>query len=72
VEDSRQVAEDGHLAVIQMIVLAAVAVVLASVIGVLITRSITAPVRHAVVLAEAVAQGDLSYRLNAAGKDEIS
>ncbi len=72
VVNANQAAEDGHLAVLQMLVLSVAAVLLSAVIGLLITRSITAPVRHAVVLAEAVAQGDLSYRLSATGKDEIS
>ncbi|MBV8623004.1 MAG: MCP four helix bundle domain-containing protein [Herbaspirillum sp.] len=72
VSDAREAAEQGQMAVVQMIALAAAAVVLASIIGFLITRTITAPVRNALVLAEAVAHGDLSYRLQVQGKDEIS
>ncbi|MFJ3054708.1 methyl-accepting chemotaxis protein [Herbaspirillum sp. NPDC087042] len=72
VSDARQASDQGQMAVVQMIALSAAAVVLASIIGFLITRTITAPVKNAVVLAEAVAHGDLSHRLQAQGKDEIS
>ncbi len=72
VGDAREAADQGQMAVVQMIALSAAAVVLASIIGFLITRTITAPVKNAVVLAEAVAHGDLSYRLQVQGKDEIS
>ncbi len=47
------------------------AVVLAIVLGVWITRSITRPLLRAVHVANTVAAGDLSVRIDAAGKDEV-
>jgi methyl-accepting chemotaxis protein len=72
ITDAGQASSDGKVAVAQMVILSAVAVLLASVVGFLITRSITVPVRNAVLLAEAVAQGDLSHRLQVRGNDEVS
>jgi len=43
-----------------------------SVIAVLITRSITAPVREAVDVAETVARGDLTRRIEVRGRDEMA
>jgi len=40
--------------------------------AIVITRSIVAPVRRAVELAGAVAEGDLSHRIEAAGRDEMA
>ncbi|MBZ8143290.1 methyl-accepting chemotaxis protein, partial [Rubrivivax gelatinosus] len=47
-----------------------VALVLGIGAAVLITRSIVRPIRHAVDVAAAVAQGDLSLRIEAEGRDE--
>src|SRR5450830_1807235 len=55
----------------EMIILSVVAAVLAIVIGFVITRTITGPIKHAVVLAEAVAQGNLTHQLASDSKDEI-
>ncbi|MGX6998490.1 methyl-accepting chemotaxis protein [Caballeronia sp. KNU42] len=52
--------------------LIAVAVFAGIAIGWLITRSITAPIRRAVVIAETVALGDLTANIEVSGKDETS
>ncbi|BAL95101.1 methyl-accepting chemotaxis protein [Rubrivivax gelatinosus] len=49
-----------------------VALVLGVVAALLITRSIVRPVRRAVEVAAAVAEGDLSARIEAQGRDEIA
>ncbi|MBK1688309.1 methyl-accepting chemotaxis protein [Rubrivivax gelatinosus] len=58
----------------RMVLIAMVVTALALGIGaaVLITRSIVAPVRRAVDLAAAVAEGDLSRRIEAEGRDEMA
>ncbi|WP_316676857.1 methyl-accepting chemotaxis protein [Ralstonia chuxiongensis] len=48
------------------------AVLLAIVAGIIITRSITQPIRTAVDVARTVARGDLSSRIEVQGKDETS
>jgi len=48
------------------------AVLLAVIAGVLITRSITVPIRTAVDVAKTVARGDLSSRIDVRGSDETS
>jgi methyl-accepting chemotaxis protein len=48
------------------------AVGIAAAAGVLVTRSITGPINRAVQLADAVASGDLSMRVENEGKDEIA
>ena len=48
------------------------ALVSAGAAGFYITRSITAPIQQAVRLAEQVADGDLSVRIDANGKDEVA
>jgi methyl-accepting chemotaxis protein len=52
--------------------LIAVAVFAGIAIGWLITRSITTPIRRAVVIAETVARGDLTANIEVSGKDEAS
>jgi methyl-accepting chemotaxis protein len=52
--------------------LIAVAVFAGIAIGWLITRSITAPIGRAVVIAETVARGDLTAQIEVSGKDEAS
>ncbi|WP_323142566.1 methyl-accepting chemotaxis protein [Massilia phyllosphaerae] len=53
-----------------MIVLGLAAIGLGIACAILITRSITVPIRQAVALAETVASGDLSSRIQAASRDE--
>ncbi len=48
------------------------AVLLAVIAGLIITRSITQPIRTAVDVARTVARGDLSSHINVQGKDETS
>jgi methyl-accepting chemotaxis protein len=64
-------AEDGRDARIQMVLLSLGAILAAIGTGIVITRSITRPIHQAVVLAEAVADGDLTHRLEVASSDEI-
>ena len=49
-----------------------IAIVLATVMGTWVTRSIVRPVQDAVALAEKVAAGDLTARVEAQGKDEVA
>jgi methyl-accepting chemotaxis protein len=53
-----------------MTVLGALALVLGAIVAWLITRSITAPIKDAVKVAEKVAQGDLSARIDVRSSDE--
>ena len=69
--DVSEAAAQGANAKIQMIVLAVLATLLAIATGGFITRTITRPIHHAVHLAEAVAQGDLTHRLEVGSQDEI-
>ncbi|GAA4026749.1 methyl-accepting chemotaxis protein [Actimicrobium antarcticum] len=55
-----------------MIVACLLTLVFASVSGVLVTRAITRPINKAVGIAEAVAAGDLTQRIDVAGNDEVS
>ncbi|GAB1385253.1 methyl-accepting chemotaxis protein [Melaminivora sp.] len=55
-----------------MLLLGAIALVLGSLSGWWITHSIVQPLRQAVQAAQAVAAGDLSQRLEVAGKDEAA
>jgi len=70
-KSGRQAEADGAFAVRTTLALSAVAAVVAVLIGWLITRSITGPVNHAVALAQTVAAGDLSSRIEVDSKDEI-
>ena len=69
--DVGEAAAQGANAKIQMIVLAVLATLLAIATGGFITRTITGPIHRAVHLAEAVAQGDLTHRLEVGAQDEI-
>ena len=69
--DVATAAREASNAKIQMIVLSSVAALLAMVTGFFITRTITGPIKRAVVLAEAVADGNLTHRLESDSKDEI-
>ena len=53
-----------------MLVLTACAVVLGTLSAILLTRGIVGPIRVAVEVAETVAAGDLTRRIDAGGKDE--
>lgn len=69
--DVANAAQDRWNAKMQMIVLSVIASLLAVITGLFITRTITRPIKHAVYLAEAVAQGNLMHRLEVYSKDEI-
>ncbi|APC66880.2 methyl-accepting chemotaxis protein [Ralstonia pseudosolanacearum] len=69
--DVSEAATQGANAKIQMIVLAVLATLLAIATGAFITRTITRPINHAMHLAEAVAQGNLTHRLEVDTQDEI-
>jgi methyl-accepting chemotaxis protein len=55
-----------------MMVLAGLSVLLAAVLGWLITRSIVGPINRAVAVAEAVSQGDTAVNIDVHGKDEAA
>lgn len=63
--------DEAHTAKIQMIVLALCATAISIGMAVYMTRSITGPVSGAVDLAEAVAAGNLTHRLDVKTNDEI-
>ncbi|TKC86033.1 HAMP domain-containing protein [Trinickia terrae] len=64
-------ADEAQSAKIQMVLLAIVATLIAIATGVVITRSITRPINHAVELAEAVARGNLTHEFEVNSDDEI-
>ncbi len=70
-DDVARATEEAHDAKLQMALLSAFAVLLAVTTAVFITRSITAPIQRAVALAEGVAAGNLTHRLEIEGEDEI-
>ena len=70
-KSGEQAEADGAFAVRVTVALSAIAALAAALIGWLITRSITIPVNHAVTLAQTVAAGDLSSRIEVQSKDEI-
>jgi methyl-accepting chemotaxis protein len=63
-------AAQARSATIMMIALAATATLLAAALGLAITRSITRPIARAVALAQTVAAGDLSARVEVTSRDE--
>jgi len=65
-----EAAAQARSATITMIVLATTAAVLAATLGFALTRSITLPIAHAVKLAQTVAAGDLSARVEVTSRDE--
>ena len=71
-KDGERVKAEGALAVQWTLSLSAIAAIAAVLIGVFITRSITIPVNRAVALAQTVAAGDLSSRIDVEGTDEIA
>ena len=70
-KSGEQAEANGAFAVQMTVALSALAAIGAVLIGVLITRSITIPVNRAVALAQTVAAGDLSSRIEVQSKDEI-
>ncbi|OYO27521.1 methyl-accepting chemotaxis protein [Janthinobacterium sp. PC23-8] len=69
--DGEQAEADGKAAVAMTLGLSIGAAIMAIVIAVLTTRSITGPVNQAVALAQAVAAGDLSRKIEVSSGDEI-
>lgn len=69
--DSAAAADAGQQAITLMTGLSLAAAVAAIFVGYVVARSITAPVARAVELAEAVAQGDLTRRIEVNSNDEI-
>ncbi len=63
---------EGQSAKLQMGIIALCALLVSVVTAWYITRSITLPINRAVALAEAVAGGDLTHRLDATGRDEVA
>lgn len=70
-QDGEKAATDGKSAIFMTIMLAIFACVASVVIGVVTARSIIRPVNRAIVLAEAVAAGDLSRQIDVTSTDEI-
>ena len=70
-KDGEQAEADGAFAVWTTLALSIAAAIAAVVIGWFITRSITIPVNQALALAQTVAAGDLSSRIEVDSKDEI-
>ncbi len=62
--------EIAHSANVSLLVLAAMATAAAVVLGVWISRSVTEPIRMAVEVAQAVAEGDLTRRIDVTSTDE--
>ncbi len=69
--DGQQAEADGKAAIAMTLGLSIAAAVIAIVIALLTTRSITGPVNQAVALAQAVAAGDLSQKIEVTSSDEI-
>jgi len=67
-----EAAAEARGASMMMLVLTALAAVLAAVTALALTRSITRPIGEAVKIAETVAAGDLSCRIDASGTDETA
>ena len=68
----QEVAATAHRAVVLFLALGALAAVVALLGAVLITRSITGPIHRALGFTEAVANGDLSARVDLPGADEMA
>ncbi|WP_321170333.1 methyl-accepting chemotaxis protein [Pseudoduganella aquatica] len=71
-DDELSAEHETTVATTQLLALAAVAAALAAGIGVLISRSVTTPLARAVRLAERVADGDLSCKIESGGRDETA
>jgi methyl-accepting chemotaxis protein len=72
VKEVERAASTYNSAMLSTGVLIGIAMLAGVAIGWLITRSITAPIRRAVLIAETVARGDLTARIEVSGKDEAS
>jgi methyl-accepting chemotaxis protein len=68
-EESSRVARQTELLILMIAIAAAIASV---VIGVVVTRSIAGPLKRALRVTERVASGDLTSRIDVAGKDELA
>ena len=71
-ESGDAVVAEIHQAKTMMLVLGVGAVVLGSVLAWVLARSVSTPVGQAVSLARRVAEGDLSVRIEAEGRDEVA
>jgi methyl-accepting chemotaxis protein len=72
-DDSSTVAAAAfHSALLSTCVLIGIAIALSLIVAFIITRSITAPIRMSVKIAQTVAQGDLTSKVEVRGKDETS
>ncbi|WP_431263186.1 methyl-accepting chemotaxis protein [Roseateles chitinivorans] len=71
-EMNQTIAADTARAQFELEVLGVIAIALGITLAVMLTRSITRPMAQAVELVDAVAQGDLSRRLQVEGRDEIA
>jgi len=73
-EQMNEAAQEGvqtyHAARMLMVILLVISVTLAVAVALLVTRSITQPIGVAVGVAHALAEGDLTVRIEANGKDE--
>ncbi len=71
-EAGKEAAETYSEARSVILLLASLALALAALIGFAVTRSITRPIEQAVGVANAMAAGDLTLRIDVAGKDEAA
>ncbi|MEM8513580.1 methyl-accepting chemotaxis protein [Massilia sp. MP_M2] len=69
--EGAKVRADGQSAILTSIALTIGALIVATIVAVLTTRSITVPVNRALKLAQAVASGDLSQHIDQTNTDEI-
>ncbi len=69
--DVGEAKSEAELARLGMVLFSAVAAVIGVVTALFITRSITQPIGRAIEMAEAVAQGKLTYRVSVDSKDEV-
>jgi methyl-accepting chemotaxis protein len=69
-EEAQKAAADGSAAVTMTLVLSVIAVIAALAIGYVITRSIIRPVHQALLVAQTVAAGDLTSRIDVTTRDE--
>jgi methyl-accepting chemotaxis protein len=69
---AQTIASDAARGRMQMLLIGAVALLIGAAFAWRLTRSITAPVARATVLADAVARGNLSQRVEVQGRDEIA
>jgi methyl-accepting chemotaxis protein len=69
-EDVKRAGDDARSTTIQLILIGSIAAALAVAAGIFITRTITAPIGRAVLLAEAVARGELRDHPEVESRDE--